>query len=269
MKKLAFCFLIYDGINHEELWNEFFKNVDPNKYNIYIHYKTDKPLLYFDKYKIKNGIHTNYAENTIVLACNILFRNAYTEDSDNYKFINVSGACIPLKSFDTIYNQLTKDEYGYFNVCPTEQCFPNCNPLLNVIRKNFIAKSHFWSILNRKLVEKLCFDKDGLLNNLYYNIYAPDEHFYYTFIKIMGLESEIITTPNVANDATTFTNWEGMDYKYPSIRDLKNYDKIDKEELLYLLHSKCLFGRKFDKECYPHLHIKEYIEHITSVSSNT
>ena len=39
MKKIAFCFLIYDIINHEELWNIFFQNVDTNKYNIYIHYK--------------------------------------------------------------------------------------------------------------------------------------------------------------------------------------------------------------------------------------
>ena len=34
MKKIAFCFLIYDIINHEELWNIFFKNIDTNKYNI-------------------------------------------------------------------------------------------------------------------------------------------------------------------------------------------------------------------------------------------
>ena len=51
MKKVAFCFLIYDVINHEELWNIFFKNVDTNKYTIYIHYKFNKPLKYFEKYK--------------------------------------------------------------------------------------------------------------------------------------------------------------------------------------------------------------------------
>ena len=49
MKKIAFCFLIYDIINHEELWNIFFKNVDANKYTIYIHYKFNKPLKYFEK----------------------------------------------------------------------------------------------------------------------------------------------------------------------------------------------------------------------------
>jgi hypothetical protein len=43
MKKLAFCFLIYDVINHEELWKLFFDRVDPSKYSIYIHYKTNTP----------------------------------------------------------------------------------------------------------------------------------------------------------------------------------------------------------------------------------
>ena len=38
-KKIALCFLIYDKINHEKLWYEWLKNVDKNKYNIYIHYK--------------------------------------------------------------------------------------------------------------------------------------------------------------------------------------------------------------------------------------
>ena len=43
-KKIALCFLIYDKINHEQIWYDYLKNIDPNKYNIYIHYKTNKPL---------------------------------------------------------------------------------------------------------------------------------------------------------------------------------------------------------------------------------
>ena len=30
----------------------FFQNVYTNKYNIYIHYKTNTPLKYFEKYKL-------------------------------------------------------------------------------------------------------------------------------------------------------------------------------------------------------------------------
>ena len=44
----------------------FFKNIDTNKYNIYIHYKYNKPLKYFEKYKLDNCIETKYADISFV-----------------------------------------------------------------------------------------------------------------------------------------------------------------------------------------------------------
>lgn len=261
MKKIAFCFLIYDSLDHEDIWKDFFSNIDENKYTIYIHYKDNKPLKYYDKYKLNNCIETKYENQTIPLAYNVLFREAY-KDIDNYKFLILSGSCIPLKSFDFIYNKLTNDNYGYFNVCPKEQLYPNCNYLLNIIEEKYLSKSHNWFILNRKLVENLCFNKDDILNEHYKTIYAPAEYFYHTYIKLLNLEDEIIITHNVAIDATTFTNWEGMDYKYPSRCGLKVYNYISEEELLYILNSKSLFGRKFKKNTvniYP-----KYLEFIKS-----
>ena len=263
--QIAFCFLIYDIINHEEVWNTFFQNVDTNKYNIYIHYKYNKPLKYFEKYKLTNNIETKYEDETIPLAYNILFREAY-KDINNYKFQILSGSCIPMKSFDYIYNQLTINKSGYFNICPQKQCFPTCNYLINILDVKIISKSHNWFILNRKLVEYLCFNNDDFLKKHYKTIYAPAEYFYYTFIKILNLQDEIITTYNSSNNATTFTNWEGMDYKYPSLNGLKNYNIISDEELDYLLLSKCLFGRKFNKECI--LDNKQYIKFISSQLSS-
>jgi hypothetical protein len=263
MSKIAFCFLIYDVINCEELWNIFFKNINPAKYSIYIHYKSNKLLKYFEKYKLSNCIETKYEDQTISLAYNVLFREAYL-DSDNYKFIILSGSCVPFKSFDHIYNKITADHYGYFNICPPEQCFPNCNSLLSVMERKYISKSHNWFILNRKLVEKLCFDKDDILNTHYNKIYAPAEYFYYTYIKLLHLEDEILTTHNVANDATTFTNWAGMNYKYPNNRGIKNYTLIIEEEIDYLLNSNCLFGRKFNRECMGSFIKSRYITQISS-----
>lgn len=264
MKKLAFCFLIYDVINNDELWNIFFKSVDKNKYSIYIHYKFNKPLKYFEQHKLKNCIETKYEDQTIPLAYNILFREAY-KDENNYKFIILSGSCIPFKSFDFIYYKLIQYHYGYLNICPQAQCFPNCDTLLEVIDKNLISKSSNWFILNRKLVKSLCFDKDEFLNKHYNTVYAPAEYFYYTFIKILNLEDEIITTPNVANDASTFTNWAGMDYKYVTPRGLKNYNSITQDEIQYLMYSKCLFGRKFTSECVScFINNTDYIQYISS-----
>jgi len=152
IKKLGFCFLIYDKINLEELWNIFFKNVYKKKYNIYIHYKIDVPLKYFEEYKLKECIETQYAHVSLIHAHNILFKKAY--DDDCYKMINLSQACIPFKSFDYIYNLLCEDDYGHFNIVPNFKCttnYHNCNQLLNYYDINIIKKSSEWFIINRKI----------------------------------------------------------------------------------------------------------------------
>jgi hypothetical protein len=132
---------------------------------------------------------------------------------------------------------------------PQEQCFPRCDYLLNHIDRKNIQKSSQWCILNKKH-SKIIISYSNYKNiNLYKNIYAPEEIFYITIIFINNLQEEIITTPNSANDATTFTNWQGMDYKFPSISGLQNYTFISEEEILHLLNSNCLFGRKFNANC--------------------
>lgn len=261
MKKIAFCFLIYDIINHEELWNFFFENVDTNKYNIYIHYKFNKPLKYFEKCKLTNCIETKYADVTTIHAHNLLFKKAYEDGCD--KIISLSQACIPFKSFEYVYDFLIKDDFGHFNIAPQTQCFPRCNRLMQYYDKSVIQKTSNWFILNRKICEFIINYDITKINNEYTNVSSPEEHYFITNIFYNNLQDEIITTPNSANDATTFTNWEGMDYKYPSTSGLKNYSFIAEDELLYLLNSKCLFGRKFNCECTS-LYNRKYIEFITS-----
>lgn len=262
MKKLAFCFLIYDEINHEDLWNLFFKGVDTNKYNIYIHYKTDKPLQYFEQYKLSECVPTKYADVSLIRAHNLLFKKAYDDGCD--KMINLSQSCIPFKSFDYVYDFLCKDDYGHFNISPKQQCFPRCIRLTRYYNKDTIQKSSQWFIINRNICEAVTRYGIDKITKEYSSIAAPEEHYFITTIFHNKLQDEIITTPNLANDATTFTNWSGMNYKYMSCNGLKTYDTIDKAELQYLLNSKCLFGRKFDKVCRPYLYVDEYTERITS-----
>ena len=261
MKKIAFCFLIYDKINHEELWNIFFENVDKNKYNIYIHYKTDTQLKYFENYKLNNCIETKYANITLVKAQNLLLQKAIS-DNDNKHFIFISNSCIPLKPFEYVYDNLNEG-YSYFNISPQSQCFPRCKTTLNFIDRKYIQKSGQWCILNRKHTE-LMLNTNDYINWFNYSSTVPDEHCYITNIFYNNLQDEIITTPNASNHATTFVNWEGMNYKYPSNIGLKNYSFITEDELLYLLDSKCLFGRKFNTECITSLINKKYIDFITS-----
>ena len=62
MKSIAFLFLIYDIINAEKLWYDFFKNVDKSKYTIYIHYKKNVTLKYFNDYKLDKCLQTKWGD---------------------------------------------------------------------------------------------------------------------------------------------------------------------------------------------------------------
>jgi hypothetical protein len=292
MNKLAFLFLIYDAINHENIWFNFFNGISKARYNIYIHYKTDDTLDFFNEYKIKKSktIDTKYADISIVKAQNILIREAL-KDKDNKHFIFLSGACIPLKSFNYIYNYLDT-RYSYFHIAGADDCFPDCEVALKYIPKHHIKKASQWCILNRKHGELLTNAANATLsansttNYLVWfkDTYAPDELCYISYLSYIyntssssssassasaSLDKELITTsyespPEVA---TTFANWEDMNYKYVTDRELKNYKNISEEELEHLLRSDSLFGRKFKPSCYYSLNKRFYYDRIVSKAS--
>lgn len=277
MLKIAFIFLIYSTINHEELWHTFFKNVDKDKYNIYIHYKNDVKLKYFDDYKINKTVSTKYADISIVKAQNHMLQEAL-KDINNTHFIFLSGSCIPLKSFTHIYNNLDS-RFSYFHIANKEDCLPDCEDALKYIDIKYLNKASQWCILNRKhailIVNGANYYKNAYCSNtLNYLVwfeksYAPDELCYITFLaRIFNnkLENEIIATNyNYPPEyATTFANWEGMNYKYVSDKELKNYIHISEKELVHLLRSRCFFGRKFKPAASLSLRHNYYINHISS-----
>lgn len=249
-KKLAFCFLIIDKINHADLWYRFFQKADPDTYTIYIHYKHDTDLGWFNQFKIRDCVPTRWGDVSLIHAHNLLFRRALLDDVDNYKFIMLSNSCIPVKSFAHIYHTLTSNSNGHFNIADPSTCFPKCNFLLLTTPKKYIQKSSQWFILNRPQAEIVT--RDTTIDERYTSIFAPEEHYFISKMYQDGQERNLTLTPNLAGGATTFTNWSDMGHPWPPLpedRQPKNYDSITDEELEYLLQSDSLFARKFNSGC--------------------
>lgn len=248
MKKLAFLFLIYDDIWNEELWYLFFLGIDPQKYVIHIHFKKQKELLYFEDRKLKVCVPTKYGDISLCYAHNLLFKEAL-QDPDVYKMINVSQACCPFKSFDYIYDKLCMDENSYFNVnrdCKT--CVnKHYKSVLKFLDESELWKSSEWFILNRH--HALVVTNNDTFLSYFKEAFAPEEYYFISII--MKLSPDLCSiTDNLADGATTFTNWKGMNYKFPMLKEcVKNYSDISSLELEHLLNSPCLFGRKFKKGC--------------------
>ena len=109
--KLAFCFLTYDIIVRYDIWNIFFQNSDIEKYVVFIH---PKRIIDFSKYTfkyniVKNRINTTSKDNiNIVKATLKLLEETFNYDNEISHFIFLSQSCIPLYSFNILYNIITK-----------------------------------------------------------------------------------------------------------------------------------------------------------------
>ena len=251
-KKIALCFLIYDKINHEKLWYDWLSNVDPDKYTIYIHYKENKPLKYFEKYKLEHSLETCWGCLSVVNVQLYILENAL-KDSQNQHFVWLSGSCIPFKSFDYIYNFLNIHK-SYYNKAPDSQVFPRSNSALKYIKKENIKKANMASIINRKHAHLFADNKKNI-NIWFNNINNVDEIALISIIYHYNLVNELKLTPNIAAGAIIFAQWPDMSNykKFEGSTLIKNspnaYTHISEEELKYLIHSKSLFGRKFEENC--------------------
>ena len=107
--KIAFLFLIIDDINHPDIWIKYFEN-NLDKINIYVHPKHPENVKtpWLKKHIIKNLVHTEWG--FITNAYYNLFEEAF-KNEDNIKFVTISESCLPLQSFNKLYNDIfTKND---------------------------------------------------------------------------------------------------------------------------------------------------------------
>lgn len=257
MVKIAFLFLIYDRINLEKAWLDFFNSADPNKYTIAIHPKSLKDVKlspFFQRFVIPEHVETSYAHISLVKAQNLLLSSAL-RDPLNMKMILLSGACIPVKSFDTIYSLLTRDNLSYINLFVIQDsAIGRCETVRPFIHRKHFKKQSQWCILNRHHATILTTRLEYL--SWFKDVFAPDEHCYITFLSHLGEISNLkLISMAEATDTTTFTLWKSEPQNYPfksskdQIKEPHTYSSISLDELRYLIQSKCLFARKFNPDC--------------------
>lgn len=251
-KKLAFCFMIYDKIANQKIWEEFFKNINPNKYTILIHYKENKDLGMFNQYKLDKCIDTCWACFSLVEAQMLLMEKAL-EDKNVSHCIWLSGNCLPMKHFDYMYQNLNP-KFSYFNRAPDKQLYPRCDSLIKEhnLSKNIIKKGSMQSIINRNHCELILQNRDFIQK--FSGIFAPDEVAFITTIYNFKKENELVLTPNITFGSPTYTVWTDRinhkDFKASKKTGQPyKYTYICPEELDMIYKSKSFFGRKFSDNC--------------------
>lgn len=256
-EKIAFIFLTIGEIKQYKIWELFFKS-GKDRYNIYVHPKfPDQINSFFNKYIIKKLVPTSWGDVSLVKATNILIEEAL-KDTSNKKIVLVSDSCIPIKSFDYIYNKVFEDKTSWFNYYSPnllEGSTTHYNRIksLDPAIKNHAYIHEQWMILDRQ-------HADILNKNTHYITYFiknslfPDEMYYITMLNLLHknikneLKFKMTSRLNyLKHDYITFAKWYDTKTKLLYMYHPYEFNKMEKEDIEKIKNSKALFGRKFAK----------------------
>jgi hypothetical protein len=205
MKKIAFLFLTLDNPNFTKIWDSYFRG-HKDKYNIYIHPKYPEKVTWKRSHIIKNLKETGWG--FITRAYIELLKEAY-KDPDNVKFVTISESCIPIKSFDTFYDEVMKDGRSWIKTMRisryNQEARINTQPTKP--KPAHFIKTYARFCLNRTDVKNLLSKEKEL--EFFHKMHVGDEFFL----------SVLYPLKNYRDFAVTYDDW---DYVEKQKRSIKN-----------------------------------------------
>jgi len=221
--KIAFLFLTYNNIKRPDIWNNFLDiNSDKyiNKFTLYNHAK--EPTKVSDILKgtqIKEYIDTCWGCFGSVEA-NILMMKEALKDPLNKKFILMSETCVPVVSFDKLYNEIMKDDKSRINVKFYNNTVDRYDAIIDppLKKDEFCKHSGQGLLFNRKHATLLVNSLDKFKNK-WKDMVCVDEHYFGNILKVLDQDFN----NNNNSNGCTFDLWN----KY-----ILNSNKINKDDMV-------------------------------------
>jgi len=212
-KKIAFLFLVRNNLRRSDIWKKYLEGHE-SQYNIYCHAK--EPVNVTDTLlkdnKIPEHIETCWGCSNLVEA-NLLMMREALKDPSNYKFILVSESCVPITSFQTMYNALIATDNSRIGIhndnnSVDERYGTIKNPPFK--KEEFVKHCGSGQVMNRHHA-KLLVDSLDVLRSDWSNTIIPDEH--YIGNTLLHLDGNFATKEikNNENKKTTFDIWQICD----------------------------------------------------------
>lgn len=258
-KKLAFCFLVYDRVYHEDFWQKFFEQVDPSRYEIYVHHKknsTFKSNGFLEKYVLpdEKTCPTRHGHPSLCIAQRNMYREALSDGC--WKFLTISHSCVPFKNFEQVYQRCVKTPNSEFFSKGQQHAFQRGSRAAAMWYKaEELVKAEQWFILNRRCAREILSQTDYTVLKTWEGVFASDEHFFLTHLNSKKLIGKEVT---LSEQRITFVNWgspnvlvnqdqEMVEERKTNGRKPRCYSFIGQKEIEFLIDSPHLFGRKFHK----------------------
>jgi hypothetical protein len=241
--KIAFCFLSYGDIEHQTVWIPFFSQ--GTDHAIFLHRADGLQTSTMPGCIVVPPIKTAWGTFSLLQAQQIMFEAAH-KDPDITKFVILSGDSIPLYTFPTVYEKLTKDNKGYMrrianlaSVMTTEKTIhTDAWPAEKPWNGLFISQ---WVVLNRTHVELLK-ENWTMLQTVFQHAAIPDEYMYYIFFSGFGhMDSFHPSSHMYVSHAKRAVRCDLNHHAIPMTYHRPNFAPIDVERIY---NTDCLFLRK-------------------------
>ena len=209
MHQIAFLFLILDNPNFPKIWDSYFRG-HKDKYNIYIHSKQKEKTLWKSKNIIEKIQETSWGH--IVSAYIELFREAY-KNPNNMKFLTISESDIPIKSFDTFYDDCISDKRSWIKFLKIKNYNwkERINKQPNKNKPKHFIKHLARFCLNREHVGELLQKSKEKQLEFFYKMHVGDEFFL----------SVLYPINNVRDFAVVYDDWDYIEHEKQKIKNEK------------------------------------------------
>ncbi len=241
MLKIAFLFLTITNIVHENYWRDFFRNHD-DQYSILVHAKEQvSPKSWFKQFEMPYKVENSWART---MRTQIALLKEALKDPYNEMFIFCSQNCIPLQSFDFIYEELISSRMSTFryeqnpHADPKRSCYEAHRDFRPIPLEQQYKNSQ-WIILNREHAQMMV-DDQKIID--FISRYPHDQEHYPSIF--LGLHNRL---HEVHKCEKTMVVWH-LDARPPHIfRDL-SIDE-DRNLLIEAITYGLFFVRKIDEQC--------------------
>jgi len=231
---IGFLFLTYDNVFNERVWIEYFRNVDPKKFRIFVHPKNIsllKKQCLFKNFILPKTCKTSWGDFSLIKAQNLLMKTALKNLQITHVIL-VSHNSLPTTSFNYLYDYLkNRGSIMGYGVSTQESHLNRYNNIVDpIFPKNKFYMQDQWSILCRADA-KILVNEYKIIKYIFRWMTVPDEHVYINYL--IHYKNKTIQ-----NKRVIYIEWENGSPKI--------LNHISNDFMKYIKNTGCLFIRKVE-----------------------
>lgn len=237
--KIGFLLLTERGLTHPGLWADFLQSHE-HRFRFFTLSKRPDQLAgawlcdtVIEEYV--ETMHSAHYPHTGLMVGQTALLRAGLADRECTKFVFVSETCVPIRRFEYVDGELTKDDRSWITHGPWPARYAMLPKPTPITPEQFGTSSN-WIVVNRRHAEILV-EMEPIWMKHFESVVAADEHYPPTMLALNGIDVARECHPRVA----THVEWH-RDAPYPGPYQ---YKALNEEDIRQLIRVPYLFARKF------------------------